>query len=102
MPCWVTAAGRAACACRSQLASLLACQMPLKLGLPSTLAGRAAGAWPEVGVIDSETTAPTAAAAMATVIIERDIVAPENLPCIMASLCTFLLLQRIRISASGR
>jgi hypothetical protein len=45
--------------------------MPLKLGLPSTLAGRAAGAWPEVCVMDTEITAPTAAAAMATVVIER-------------------------------
>ena len=47
--------------------------MPLKLGLPSTRA-RARGAglrWlTRVRVIDTEMTAPTAAAAMATVIIE--------------------------------
>src|SRR5690348_10199801 len=50
--------------------------MPLKLGLPPTRAARAAGAggaWPDVRAIDSERMAPTAAAAMATVIIEREI-----------------------------
>src|SRR5215831_5193609 len=70
MPSCVTAAGRAACACRSQLASLLACQMPLKFGLPATVAGRVIGAWPDVRVTDAEMTAPTEAAAIATVSIE--------------------------------
>jgi hypothetical protein len=55
--------------------------MPLKLGLPPTLAGRAAGACPEVRVMDIETTALTAAAAMATVIIE-----PERRSSMMFSL----------------
>src|SRR3979411_676139 len=74
MPGCVTAAGSAACACKSQLASLLACQMPLKLGLPPTAAGRAGGAGtrrPAVCVTDIVTTALTAAAAIATIIIER-------------------------------
>src|ERR1700704_7092114 len=74
MPCCVTAAGRAPCACKFQLASLLACQMPLKLGLPPTVAGRAAGAGagaPDVCVTDTVITALTAAAAIATIIIER-------------------------------
>ena len=79
----MTAAGSAACACKSQLASLLACQMPLKLGFPPTRAGRAAGAagaWPEVRVMDTEVSALTAAAAMATVVIER-----ENRPRMIVS-----------------
>src|ERR1700674_920026 len=71
MPGCVAAAGSAACACRSQLASLLACQMPLKLGLPPTRAGR--NAWPDVRETDTEMTALKAAATIATVIIE-----PEN------------------------
>src|SRR5262245_9293355 len=70
MPSCVTAAGRAACACRSQLASLLACQMPLKFGLPPTVAGRVSGACPDVCVIEAEMIAPTDAAAMATVSME--------------------------------
>src|SRR3979490_1705292 len=91
MPGWVTAAGSAACACKSQLASLLACQMPLKLGLPSMRAGREFCAWPDVCVIDAEMTAPRAAAAMATVIIE-----PERRSSMMVSLGLQLrLLQRI-------
>src|SRR6266699_1331591 len=90
MPGWVTAAGRAACACKSQLASLLACQMPLKLGLPPTVAGRPAGACPDVCVTDIEMTALTAAAATATVIIE-----PEKRLRITVSLCLACLLQRI-------
>src|SRR5215471_7682066 len=63
-------AGSAACACKSQLASLLDCQMPLRLGLPSTRAGRDVCDWPEEPVMDAETTAPSAAAAIATVIVE--------------------------------
>src|SRR6266853_2614116 len=49
--------------------------------------------------MDTEMPAPTAAPAMATVIIE-----PENLPRMIASFChaALLLLQRIRISASRR
>jgi len=39
----VMAPGRASCASRSQFASLTACQMPLKFGLPSTFAGREPG-----------------------------------------------------------
>src|SRR5437016_4425007 len=95
MPGCVTAAGRAACACKSQLASLLACQMPLKLGLPPTVAGRAAGAWPDVPVMDTEITALTAAAAMAT-----DIIEPEKWRRMMVSSCLRLtLLQRIVFNA---
>src|SRR5580704_11173939 len=81
MPGWVTAPGNAACACKSQLASLLDCHMPLKLGLPSTRAGREAGAWPAVCVIEAEMTAPMAAAAMASAIIE-----PDRRSSMMASL----------------
>src|SRR5690348_284486 len=96
MPGCVTAPGSAACACKSQLASLLACQMPLRLGLPPTRAGRAAGACPDVFVIDSEMTAPRAAAPIATVIIER-----ENRPRMISSLLRLLpaLLQRIIFNA---
>src|SRR5882762_3331877 len=82
MPGCVRAAGSAACPCKSQLASLLACQIPLKLGLPPTRAGRAA--WPDVRVIDTEITALTAAAAIATVIIEL-----ENRSRTMVSFCSF-------------
>src|SRR6516165_11357032 len=46
--------------------------MPLKLGLPSTRAGRVAPACPDVCVIEAETTAPKAAAATATVISEPE------------------------------
>src|SRR5258705_4230806 len=61
--------GRASCACRSQLASLSACQMPLKFGLPSAVrAGR--DAWPAVRVTEIEMTALTAADTIATVTIE--------------------------------
>src|SRR5262245_32536742 len=44
--------------------------MPLKFGLPATVAGRVIGAWPDVRVTDAEITAPTDAAAIATVSIE--------------------------------
>ncbi len=49
-PGCVTLPERASCACRSQWASLFACQMPLKLGLPSAVrAGRdVAGALAEI------------------------------------------------------
>src|SRR6267378_3031297 len=89
MPGCVTAAGSAACACTSQLASLLACQMPLKLGLPPTVAGRAAGAGagaPDVCVTDIVMTALTAAAATPTAIIER-----KNRPRMMVSFRLVLL-----------
>src|SRR6267378_3742792 len=93
MPGCVRAAGSAACPCKSQLASLLACQIPLKLGLPPTRAGRAA--WPDVRVIDTEMTALTAAAAIATVIIEL-----ENRSRTMVSFYCFLAsLQRILFNA---
>src|SRR5258708_7707052 len=89
MPGCVTAPGSAGCACRSQLASLLACQMPLKLGLPPTRAARTA--WPDVRVTDTEITALTAAAAIASVIIE-----PENRWRMMVPFYFhFVLLQRI-------
>src|SRR5437773_4850058 len=58
--------------------------MPLKLGLPPTLAGRVACACPDVRVMDMEITALTAAAAMATVIIEperRSNMLVSFLPC---------------------
>src|SRR5206468_9295450 len=56
---------RAWWACRSQSASLLACQTPLRLGLPSAVrAGR--DAWPAVRVTDTVMTALTAAAPIAT------------------------------------
>ena len=42
------------CASRSQCASLLACQIPLKFGLPSIRAGRAA--WPDVRIVAMEIT----------------------------------------------
>src|SRR5262249_53905068 len=54
--------------------------MPLKLGLPPTVAGRALCACPDVCVMDAEMTPPTAAAAMATVIIE-----PKYRPRIVVS-----------------
>src|SRR5580700_63462 len=84
MPGCVTAAGSAACACKSQLASLLACQMPLKLGLPPMLAGRAPWVCPDAWVRDRETTA--------TVIIER-----KNRSRMMVSSClpSMLLLQQV-------
>src|SRR5215468_7276922 len=44
--------------------------MPLKFGLPATVAGRVIGAWPDVRVMDAEMTAPAAAAVIATVSIE--------------------------------
>src|SRR6266853_6521842 len=89
MPGCVTAPGSAGCACRSQLASLLACQMPLKLGLPPTRAARTA--WPDVRVTDTEMTALTAAAAIASVIID-----PENRWRMMVPFYFhFVLLQRI-------
>src|SRR5262245_52842417 len=45
--------------------------MPLKFGLPATVAGgRVIGACPDVRVMDAEMTAPTEAAAIATVSIE--------------------------------
>src|SRR5262249_10001230 len=66
--------------------------MPLKLGLPSTRAGRDVCAWPDVCVIDAETMAPTGPAAMATVMIE-----PKYRPRMVVSLfcLCFTLLQRI-------
>src|SRR6516165_1859382 len=91
MPCWVTAAGSAECACKSQLASLLACQMPLKLGLPSMRAVLPAGDWPVVGVIDMPMRAPSAAAVTATTIME-----PERRSNMRSPPCTMgLLVQRI-------
>src|SRR5713226_7011925 len=93
MPGCITAPGSAACACRSQLASLLACQMPLKLGLPPTRAARTA--WPDVRVTDTEMTALTAAAAIASVIID-----PENRRRMMVPFYFhFALLQRILFNA---
>src|SRR6266850_335213 len=96
MPGCVTAAGSAACACKSQLASLLACQMPLKFGLPPTVAGRAgvagAGA-PDVCVTDKVMTALTAAAATATAIMER-----KNRSLMVASF-QWMLLKRILFDA---
>src|SRR4029077_15535662 len=83
MPGCVTAPGSAACACKFQLASLLACQMPLRFGFPSTRAGRAVavnGVCPDIRVMDTEMTALAAAAAMATLITER-----ENRPRMWAS-----------------
>jgi hypothetical protein len=65
--------------------------MPLKLGLPPTLAGRTACAWPDVRVMDMEMTALTAATAMATVIIE-----PERRSSMMASLCNAFTLSHFR------
>src|SRR5439155_3901267 len=69
-PCCMTAPGRASCACRSQCASLLACQIPLKLGLPSAVRAAGGDAWPALRVTDTEITAVTAAAASTTTIIE--------------------------------
>src|SRR3979409_1867652 len=74
MPGCVTAAGSAACACKSQLASLLAFPIAPKLCVPPPRPGRAAGAGagaPDVCVTDTVITALTAAAAIATIIIER-------------------------------
>jgi hypothetical protein len=59
--------------------------------LPPTLAGRVTCAWPDVRVTDMETTAPTAAAAMATVIIE-----PERRSSMMVSLCITFALSHFR------
>src|ERR1700724_95876 len=95
MPGWVTAAVSAACACKSQLASLLACQMPLKLGLPPMLAGRVTGAWADAWLMATEMPVPTATAAMATVIIERRYRSCMNdLPLLSFDSC-LTLLQRI-------
>src|ERR1700751_4243919 len=95
MPGCVTAPERAACACKSQLASLLACQMPLRLGLPSMRAGRAFCAWPTLCVMDTATTAPTAAAAMAT-----DRIGRKNRALMILSFSTSRLLQRIVFDAN--
>src|ERR1700726_826630 len=93
MPGCVRAAGSAACACRSQLASLLACQMPLKLGLPPTRGARTA--CPDVRMTDTEMIALTAAVAIATVIIE-----PENRSRMMVPYYFYLaLLQRVLFDA---
>src|SRR3954470_20333104 len=59
---------RASWAWRSQYASLLACQTPLKLGLPSAVRA-ARAAWPVAPVIDNESTAPAAADTTATAIV---------------------------------
>ena len=53
--------GAAAWASMSQYASVIACQMPLRLGLPSEVRGaRYAAVWPAASASDSQSAAATA------------------------------------------
>src|SRR3954465_8416481 len=62
-------AGRAMCASRSKLASVLACQIPFRSGWPSAARGAryVAGACPDNGVAHEATSAPLVAATIAMI-----------------------------------